>query len=172
MNVEHHLASSRVGTRSSDGSKITEVELIVNRAGTFPTTDEMTGMTICPKHRNITRSTVLAVKAARAVILPTVDLKAELYHVASTLQCRKLHGAVVPIGSGRFSVTAFRSVWRITMHRSVGRMQIRVQRMYHALLSYGCSTCSYACAAFYDWCTLVAPSAGWTVSSFSDHKCK
>ena len=51
--VESHLITLSLGSkRSTTGSKISEVDLILNQAGKFLTgEDERRGLTVCPRHR-------------------------------------------------------------------------------------------------------------------------
>ena len=51
--IELHLSSLGLGSkRSTTGSKISEVDLILNRAGKFAVCgDEKGAMTVCPRHR-------------------------------------------------------------------------------------------------------------------------
>ena len=109
--IESHLVSLGLGSkRGAAGSKITEVELILNRAGRFAVReDEKSGLTVCPRHRKglttdwIGRKRTVcchpAHKGQRKGNTQTRRANAEMSQAIFDQ-----HNAVVPIGSGLFYV--------------------------------------------------------------------
>ena len=109
--IESHLVSLGLGSkRGATGSKISEVDLILNRAGKFDVLeDEKSGMTVCPRHRKslttdwIGRKRTVCChpshKGQRKGNTQTRRANAKM-----SQEIFELHNAVVPIGSGSFYV--------------------------------------------------------------------
>ena len=113
--IESHLVSLGLGSKpGATGSKISEADLILNRAGKFDVPeDEKRGMTVCPRHRkNYTtgwtgrkrtmcchRSHIKRTTKAGVMHKPTRQVNAKM-----SKGIFELHNAVVPIGSGSFYV--------------------------------------------------------------------
>ena len=109
--IESHLVSLGLGSkRGATGSKVSEADLILNRAGKFDVPeDEKRGMTVCPRHRkNLTtdwigRKRVMCChpshKGQRKGNTQTRRVNAKM-----SQGIFELHNAVVPIGSGSFYV--------------------------------------------------------------------
>ena len=100
--------------RGAMGSKISEADLILNRAGKFDVPgDEKRGMAVCPRHRrNLTTdwtsqkrtmcchpSHIKGTTKAGVIHKPTRRVNAKMPQGIF-----ELHNAVVPIGSGSFYV--------------------------------------------------------------------
>ena len=100
--------------RGATGSKISEAELILNRARKFDVPeDEKRGMTVCPRHRkNLTTdwtgrkrtmcchpSHIKGTTKAVVIHKPTRRVNAKM-----SQGIFELHNAVIPIGSGSFYV--------------------------------------------------------------------
>ena len=109
--IESHLVSLGLGSkRGATVSKITEVELILNRAGRFDVReDEKSGMAVCPRHRKglttdwISRKRTVCCqpthKGQRKGNTQTRRANAEMSQAIFNQ-----YNAVVPIGSGSFFV--------------------------------------------------------------------
>ena len=113
--IESHFVSPGLGSkRGAMGSKISEADLILNRAGKFDVPgDEKRGMAVCPRHRrNLTTdwtsqkrtmcchpSHIKGTTKAGVIHKPTRRVNAKMPQGIF-----ELHNAVVPIGSGSFYV--------------------------------------------------------------------
>ena len=112
--IESHLVSLGLGSKlGATGSKISEAELILNRAGKFDVPEvEERGMTVCPRYRkNLTTDWTglkrimcchpshIGTTKAGVTHKPTRRVNAKM-----SQGIFELHNGVVPIASGSFYV--------------------------------------------------------------------
>ena len=109
--IELHLVSLGLGSKhGTTSSKVSEADLILNRAGKFDVPeDEKSGMTVCPRHRkNLTADWI----GRKRAICCHPSRKGQQKGNTQTRQVNakmsqgifELPNAVVPIGSGLFYV--------------------------------------------------------------------
>ena len=108
--IESHLVSLGLGRkRGATGSKISEADLILNRAGKFDVPeDEKRGMTVCPRHRK----NGLQQTGRKRIMCCHRSHNGQRQRNTQTRQVNgkmsqgifELHNAVAPIGSGSFYV--------------------------------------------------------------------
>jgi len=109
--MESHLVSLGLGSkRGATGSKISEVYLILNRAGKFYVgEEEKSGMTVCPRHRKSLTTDWIGRKRTMCCHPSHQGQRkgnAQTRRANSVIsqEIFDLHNAVVPIGSGSFYV--------------------------------------------------------------------
>ena len=109
--IESHLVSLSLGCkRGATGSKISEADLILNRAGQFDVPEEeKRGMTVSPRHR---KNLATDWTGRKRTMCCHPSYKGERKGNTQTRRVNakmsqgilELHNAVVPIGSGSFYV--------------------------------------------------------------------
>ena len=123
--IELHLSSLGLGSKcSTTGSKISEVDLILNRVGKFAVReDEKGAMMVCPRHRKSLTTDWLGRKRTTCCYpnhkgegkgnVQTKRANAQL-----SQEIFDLFDTVVPIGSGEFCVRilALRQTYLITIN--------------------------------------------------------
>ena len=110
--IELHVVSLGLGSKhGTTSSKVSEADLILNRAGKFDVPeDEKSGMTVCPRHRKNLTIDSIAWKWAMCCCHPSHNGQrkgnTQTWRVNAKMSqgIFELHIAIVPISSGSFYV--------------------------------------------------------------------
>ena len=145
--IELHLSSLGLGSKcSTTGSKISEVDLILNRAGKFAVReDEKGAMMVCPRHRKSLTTDWLGRKRTTCCYpnhkgegkgnVQTKRANAQL-----SQEIFDLFDTVVPIGSGEFCVRilTLRKTYLITINNVTFTFTVdRTKRFSSASAKFG-----------------------------------